>query len=384
MDAKIRNVGDNDIHNGMVLRNIYDNQNLLLIKKGSKVSEAHYSRLRSKGFVNLAEVTLARNANRGSAKSAITHATNDNSLHGRLAGICQDFQHLQQQLIETTDREAGKKLRALVFRLQALCEEDIHQVLGELFASSRVEYTFTKPLYIAASLNELINRYQQYLKNRQFDELRRKQLLLAALSFNLGLIFLDKEIYANREEITPEKKLQLRRNYPNMSAEILKAAGIEDPVTVDAVLHHNVASVQPSDDALLLRTPFTYVGIAMPQSKPITGETINNPCREFALMFTKQELNPVYGGLFLKINGLAPIGSIINLETREKALIVKGPDDRGIASSTFRLLTNKSGVQLNRPGKRFLLHESTVKVTGLSDHHEFAWNKYAPHLMWSS
>ena len=54
-------------------------------------------------------------------------------------------------------------------------------------------------------------------------------------------------------------------------------------------------------------------------------------------------MDPVYGGLFLKINGLAPIGAILNYKSREKAVVIKGPVDDDISASTVRMLTNQNG-----------------------------------------
>ncbi len=61
-----------------------------------------------------------------------------------------------------------------------------------------------------------------------------------------------------------------------------------------------------------MRTPFIYAGIAILQALSVAQRAIDNPSREFARMFAKQELDSVFGGLYLKVNGLAPIGSIMN------------------------------------------------------------------------
>ena len=99
-------------------------------------------------------------------------------------------------------------------------------------------------------------------------------------------------------------------------------------------------------------------------------------------MFTRRELDPVYGGLFLKINGLAPIGSIIKLESNEKVMVLAGPAEEDIASSQVRMLANRNGVQLKRPGEFYRLNETPSRHRGLADHHHFAWTSFSPHVMW--
>ena len=82
----------------------------------------------------------------------------------------------------------------------------------------------------------------------------------------------------------------------------------------------------------MMRTPFIYAGIAMSQNLLAGQRSIDNPSREFARMYANRELDPIYGGLYLKINGLAPIGSILKLESNERAVVVQGPQDENIAS----------------------------------------------------
>ena len=174
----------------------------------------------------------------------------------------------------------------------------------------------------------------------------------------------------------------LRQKYPLLSAKIAVDAGLDQAILLDAVRCHNVAHQDPSDDALMLRTPIIYAGIAMPSFERLPGESIKNPSREFASMFSRHELSPVYGGLFLKINGQAPIGSILSFDTQEKAVVIKGPNQADIMSSTIRMLTNRNNVQLLRPGEKYLLNKTPMKLKGLSDHHQFAWNKFPPHVLW--
>ena len=205
---------------------------------------------------------------------------------------------------------------------------------------------------------------------------------MAALGHNLGLLAYEKQVYESQEEFSVVEKRQLREQYPQQSADILKAAGLDQALIQDVVRNHNVASDNPSKQALMMRTPFIYAGIAMPQNLSLGQRSIDNPSREFARMFTNRELDPVYAGLYLKINGLAPIGSILKLESNERAIVVQGPQDENIASSKVRMLANRNGVQLLRPGDYYRLNKTPTRHRGLADHHHFAWTNFSPHMMW--
>ena len=304
------------------------------------------------------------------------------SLHERLGTLSTDFHQWQDAVLRAPETPQGEQLESIAAGLSELCEARLDQVLGELFLTEHSNYNFSKPLYVAASLMELIRRCRAHESAATIDDSKRDQLILAALGYNLGLLAYEKQVYDSDREFSPEEKKQLRAEYPQKSAQMLQAAGLDQPVLQDAVRNHNIAADNPSQDALLLRTPFIYAGIAMPQSLALANQPIDNPSREFARMYANQELDPIFGGLFLKINGLAPIGSIIRLESNEKAMVVSGPQDTDITSSTVRMLANRNGVQLMKPGERSALNQTPPRHRGLADHHHFAWTYFSPHVMW--
>ena len=304
------------------------------------------------------------------------------SVHSRISDLSTEFHTLQNEILRETETEQGDRLRQVAEKIILLSESNRDQVLGELFLADVWNYNYSKPLYIAASLVALIDRCRNHDQAPSIEDDKREQLVLAALGFNLGLIEYEKQVYESQEEFSFEEKMKLREHYPQQSAEKLKAIGLDQAVVQDAVRNHNVACDNPSQDALLLRTPFIYAGIAMPHSADSPQQSMNNPSREFAQMYANQELDPVYGGLFLKINGIAPVGAIINLESCEKVMVIQGPEEDDISSSQVRMLTNRNGVQLARPGQIFRFNETPSKHRGLADHHQFAWSQFSPGAMW--
>lgn len=60
----------------------------------------------------------------------------------------------------------------------------------------------------------------------------------------------------------------------------------------------------------------------------------------------------------------------------------QGPQDENIASSRVRMLANRNGIQLLRPGDYYRLNKTPTRHRGLADHHHFAWTNFSPHMMW--
>lgn len=372
-----RKVKSNDIVNGLARRDIFDSKGVLLVKEGTRISEAHYQRMHEEGLIQEEQGQGQHNQ-----KNLGLNYVDPNSVHARLDKQISAFAQLQKSICEQVDSSQKEQLMAIAQVFESLCHENIYQVLGELYLMERSKYNFSKPLYITASLIELIKRYNAYKPDDTISDEKKNSLIQAALTYNLGLVSGTLDVYNNNEPLSPEQRQAIRKNYPQKSISLLKQMGFEDEVLLDSVAHHNVASQTPSFEALMVRTPFIYAGIAMPEGRTVDSNLITNPCREFTRMFTEKKLDPVLGGLFLRINGLAPVGAILIFDTNEKALVIRGPGDDNISSSQIRMLTNRNGVQFNRPGDKLLLHKTTKINKGLSDHHQFAWGKFAPFTMW--
>ncbi len=370
-----RKVKSNDIVNGLARRDILDSKGVLLVKEGTRISEAHYARMREEGLIH-----EENQSNRNKHQVMGLHYVDPNSVHARLDKQIFAFAQLQKDICQQADESQREKLTGIAEALQTLCDENIYQVLGELYLMDKSNYHYIKPLYITASLIELIKRYNRYKMDEPIGQEQTQNLIFAALLYNLGLV--SNDLYKNNAKLSSDERNAIRKNYPQISLSMIQKMGFNHKILFDAVANHNVASNSPSFEALLLRTPFIYAGIAMPEQSSIGSQSINNPSREFAQMFAEKKLDPILGGLFLKINGLVPVGAMLVFETQEKALVIKGPQDDNISSSQIRMLTNRNGIQYNRPGDKLFLHKIKMNHKGLTDHHQFAWGKFAPFTMW--
>jgi len=370
-----RKVKSNDIVNGLARRDIFDSKGVLLVKEGTRISEAHYTRMREEGLI---QDDNAESSDKH--KNLSLHYVDPNSVHARLDKQIYAFSLLQKEICQQAEPTHKNRLIGIAQGLEVLCQENFFQVIGELYLMEKSKYNYIKPLYITASLIELVNRYNAYKPEAPIDGDKKDSLIYAALLHNLGLV--NNNLYNNDKTLSVEERNAVRKNYPQISISMIQNMGFDDNILFETVANHNVASSSPSFEALLLRTPFIYAGIAMSEQSRSATQQIINPSREFAKMFAEKQLDPILGGLFLKINGLAPVGSILVFETLEKALVIKGPDESNISSSQIRMLTNRNGVQFNRPGDKLYLHKIKMNHRGIADHHQFAWGKFAPFTMW--
>jgi hypothetical protein len=372
-----RKLKSNDIVNGIARVDIFDNKGVLLVKKGSRIRELHYQRMREEGLIQQEKDDSKPIPN----KLNINYSAPD-SVHSRLGRLISSFSSLQKRIVDSPEAEMQEELRYLCDYLSQLCDENIYQVLGELYLAEARFYCYTKPLYIAASLNELVKRYNQYHSEQQISPQKTHHLMQAALLHNLGLLSDQQQVYGSDLSLTTEQRIEIRRKYPQASVDMAQKIGITENDVLMAISQHNIESENPLFEAQLLRMPFVYAGIAMREQMSLDNMEIINPTREFARLFAENKLDPILGGLFLKINGLAPVGAILQFDSYEKALIISGPGEGSIASSQLRLITNRSGVQLARPGDRFRLDRTELVQKGMNNHHQFAWNKFSPFAAW--
>jgi hypothetical protein len=372
-----KNFTGSGIVNGIARVDIFDAKGALLVKKGTKVREVHYQRMRDEGLIRPNELDAKHAPN----KLNIDYSP-PNSIHSRLNWLKSTFSALQKQIISQPEGEIRVDLNYICDTLIKLCEKSYYQVLGELYLSDSRFYSYVKPLYIAASLYELIKRYNEYNPNHQIDDQKKRNLLLAALLHNLGLLVSQHSVYSNRKKPSQEQRNESKRYYPQASALMAEKIGINEIDILQAIKEHNIESGQTQLEVQLLRMPFVFTGIAMREYSEFESMDIINPTREFARLFSENKLDPILGGLFLKINGLAPVGSILVFDSGEKAVVISGPGEENIASSTLRMITYKTGIQLGQPGEKFRLDQTSLKQKGMSNHHEFSWSKFSPFAVW--
>ena len=296
-----RKLNSNDIVNGIARRDIRDGKGMLLVKEGSRISEAHFQRMREEGMIQEKDPKRDKQF-----KGMDIHSFSPDSVHAKIVKLQAMFKVLQQKLVDSPSANLKEDLKRLTLMIATIASENLFQFMGELYLSEKNHYQFNKPLYIAVSLYGLMQRYNDYKPDEKIDSDKAQSLLCAALLHNIGMLRLGNQI---KKTLNEEERSQLRAEYTEESLQTLKAIQLEDSTCYEAIKNHHVDGSSTGINGLLLRTPFIYAGLCMPENTQRGPVTLLNPCKEFTKLFASGKLHPELGGLFLKINGLIPIGA---------------------------------------------------------------------------
>jgi len=188
----------------------------------------------------------------------------------------------------------------------------------------------------------------------------------AALTMNVAMKRLQDDLAARDLTITPELREQIRA-HPESGAALLRAAGVDDALWLDAVrLHHDDDAKAKAFDAL---TPAERVARLLRRVDIFTAKM---SCRA-----TRTPMSPVQaareaclgvngqpdeiGGVLLKAVGLYPPGSFVELASGERGIVIA----RGRRANLpiVAALVGASGAPLGEPALRDTVEKRhTVKA----------------------
>jgi HD-GYP domain-containing protein (c-di-GMP phosphodiesterase class II) len=152
-------------------------------------------------------------------------------------------------------------------------------------------------------------------------------LCLAALSMNLGMHRLQDQLAAGDLDLTPSMRAQIDR-HPQISADMLAAAGVDDALWLEVVrLHHDanggeqpLAELPPARQlARLLRRVDIFTAKLSRRAKRVPMSPVQ-AAREACLGASGQP--DEIGGALLKAVGLYPPGSFVELASGEVGIVV--------------------------------------------------------------
>lgn len=158
---------------------------------------------------------------------------------------------------------------------------------------------------------------------------RRKSLVCAALTQNLGMIDLQLKLCRQRIAPSSAQREEIRR-HPTLGHHMLVTAGVSDPIWLRAVLEHHEKSggggyplgiSAPCEEARLIQTADTFSAKVSPRAarKPVTAA---DAARAMFLSAESGLRNPFIAALIKEV-GIYPPGSFVKLANGEVALVVK-------------------------------------------------------------
>lgn len=159
-------------------------------------------------------------------------------------------------------------------QLQSLCESDADAALGAVHFCQKFQYSTLHPIHTAI-LCELLGRRIKYSVEERIS------LLSAALTMNVGMLYLQDTLYNQHKSLTDDQKKAIHR-HPQQSVTLIEQAGITDSVWIDAVRQHHekidgsgyparISANEICDSAKILSLTDMYAALVTPRKnrKPI-------------------------------------------------------------------------------------------------------------------
>lgn len=183
----------------------------------------------------------------------------------------------------------------------------------------------------------------------------------AALTMNIGMHDLQDELYCQKAPLTDAQRTVIHQ-HPTLSADILRAAGVFDPIWLEAVEHHH-------EDAEGEGYPYALVGAEISVHARVLhladvycAQVSSRLYRPSALsegvmmkMFEDRgcRLGRNLAYLFLKAVGGFPAGTAVELENGDIAVVVRqGDAPRSAYQPLVRSVMAKDGTVYERPPLR--------------------------------
>ena len=225
---------------GMALPwSVFDRNGKLLFGQGLIVTcQAQLEMLLSRGLIVPESATsggaMAPPADQpplSRAKTAAHARSRMPPVFSSVLGLRQELLQLHDALLVGQGGDHGEQVRDLATRLKALVMRDADAALAAVQLQVGDEVHIARLLHAAALCQLLTQALSLPMEERL-------SLMAAALTFDLALTPIAPILNRQRGGLTPEQRA-LVDAHPERSVELLRAAGVEDELWLDAILHHH-------------------------------------------------------------------------------------------------------------------------------------------------
>lgn len=323
---------------------VRDAQGRLLLAKGLVVQEQArlYDLLNRGMYVDVDEVERRQ--------QAAGHAVEASRQAERLSVRWESCQRKLGLLLRAPG-EANflRQVRELVLQIVSMPDSCTDQMI---FLIVRHDYRQTERYVEAHSLHVAV---LCHLVSRRlgWTESQRLSLIGAALTMNLGMVALQSKLAGQRTPPTPLQRKEIEA-HPLVSADLLRAAGLQDPAWLQAVEQHHECPggggyprrvPQPCELSQLIR----FIDSFTAKHSARAGRVKQQPQQAAKTLYAQSEGNPLAAAL-IKECGIYPPGCFVKLASGETAVVIR----RGLSvkEPVVAALTNPQGEPLARPVQR--------------------------------
>lgn len=241
---------------------------------------------------------------------------------GEVRALKRRLADAHMQLLAAGTPDGALTVLELVTELQALVERDADAALAA------VQLDLDDAGHISRQVHAAI-LCQMALRARERDPAEVDSLMAAALTYDLALGPIAETLNRQQGELSPQQRRQVSA-HPEEAVLLLKAAGVEDPLWLDAVLHHHErldGSGYPNrlvgrdigDGARLLAVVDIFSAMVRPRA--YRAAVIARNALRNLFMERGTAVDAELPGLLVKEIGVFPPGTVVRLASGEVGVV---------------------------------------------------------------
>lgn len=229
--------------------------------------------------------------------------------------------------LENRRGDLQNRIHALALRLIAVVEQDPDAAIACLHLVRKGPYSVWHSVH-AAILAEIVGRFLGW------SQIERISVGCAALTMNIGMHDLQDELYRQKDALTDAQRFDIHR-HPEMSAGILRAADVFDPIWLETVLNHHESPEGDGYPRALEGSAVSFYARVLHLADVYCAQMSSRLYRPSALsegvmlkMFETRgsRLGRSLAHLFLKAVGAFPAGTGVELSNGDTAIVIRKGD----------------------------------------------------------
>lgn len=210
----------------------------------------------------------------------------------------------------------------------AVTKEVPDALLSAIHLTRSFDYATHHPIHTAALSTMLMEKME-------FEPERERALIAAAMTMNIGMLELQRELFVQQTPLTEAQKAGVQ-NHPNKSVEMLKKAGITNPIWLQAIEQHHEkvdGSGYPnhlSGDAICLEArilSIVDIYAAMVTPREYRQSVAGHDALKKIFMARGKAVDESLAALLIREVGLYPPGSYVKIANGDIAVVARRPID---------------------------------------------------------
>ena len=229
--------------------------------------------------------------------------------------------------IENKHAGVGERILQLSADIRTLCTKDLDAALGIVHLVHDIEYTAIHPIHTAI-LSDLIAQHLGYDKDL-------RQLIIAAnLTSNIGMLKLQARLYHQSTPLTLAQHEEIKA-HPARAVAMLKEVGIDNELWLTMIMQHHecidgsgylrLKEAEVIKEAEILALSDRYAAMVSPRET--RNALLGKECLMHLFVDRGKQYDEELSLLFIKLLGVYPPGSIVQLNNNETAVVIGRPVD---------------------------------------------------------